>query len=51
MLHLAELKRVHMVRKMNLKPDHIIPWRKGGKTIQSNCQMLCEKDNRTKSDK
>lgn len=29
--------------------DHIVPWSKGGKTISSNCQMLCKKDNGTKS--
>jgi len=31
--------------------DHITPWSKGGKTIADNCQMLCAKCNRTKSDK
>lgn len=34
-----------------MEADHIIPWAQGGKTIQENCQMLCKKDNRTKSDK
>jgi hypothetical protein len=29
--------------------DHITPWSKGGKTIASNCQMLCAEDNRRKS--
>lgn len=28
--------------------DHITPWRLGGKTIASNCQMLCAEDNRRK---
>lgn len=29
--------------------DHIIPWSKGGKTEQGNCQMLCKKCNGQKS--
>lgn len=32
-----------------MQGDHIIPWSKGGKTISSNCQMLCNNCNRTKS--
>lgn len=31
--------------------DHIVPWSKGGKTISSNCQMLCRKCNVKKSNK
>lgn len=34
-----------------MEADHIIPWSKGGKTVMDNCQMLCKKDNRVKSDK
>ena len=34
-----------------MEADHIIPWSKGGKTEIENCQMLCKKCNRTKSDK
>lgn len=30
--------------------DHIDPWSKGGKTTPENCQMLCRKCNRRKSD-
>lgn len=32
-----------------MQADHIKPWSKGGKTIASNCKMLCEDDNRKKS--
>lgn len=32
-----------------MQGDHIIPWSKGGKTIANNCQMLCSKCNREKS--
>ena len=28
--------------------DHIIPWSKGGKTIEENCQMLCRDCNLVK---
>jgi len=34
-----------------MEADHIVPWNKGGKTVLDNCQMLCMKDNRTKSGK
>lgn len=34
-----------------MEADHIIPWSKGGKTEEDNCQMLCMKCNRTKSNK
>ena len=32
-----------------MEADHIVPWHEGGKTVESNCQMLCKLDNRTKS--
>lgn len=35
----------------NMEADHITPWSKDGKTISENCQLLCLKCNRTKSDK
>ena len=31
-----------------MEADHIDPWHSGGKTIASNCQMLCLEDNRRK---
>lgn len=34
-----------------MEADHIIPWAKGGKTTNDNCQMLCRECNRRKSDK
>ncbi|MDE2775976.1 MAG: DUF262 domain-containing protein [Chloroflexota bacterium] len=34
-----------------MEADHIRPWRKGGKTVEENCQMLCRKCNREKSAK
>jgi hypothetical protein len=33
-----------------MEADHITPWRKGGKTVSENCQMLCQECNRRKSD-
>lgn len=35
----------------DMEADHIIPWSKGGSTNESNCQLLCRLDNRTKSNK
>lgn len=34
-----------------MQADHIVPWSKGGKTIESNLQMLCEECNKSKSNK
>lgn len=34
-----------------MEGDHIIPWRKGGRTDMENCQMLCRKCNRIKGGK
>ncbi|WP_057895215.1 HNH endonuclease [Liquorilactobacillus oeni] len=34
-----------------MEADHITPWSQGGRTIASNCQMLCKEDNRRKSNK
>ncbi len=31
-----------------MEGDHIIPWRKGGRTVIENCQMLCRDCNRRK---
>jgi len=35
----------------DMEADHITPWSKGGKTELDNCQLLCRKDNRQKSNK
>ncbi len=32
-----------------MEADHIDPWHSGGKTVETNCQMLCKPDNRRKS--
>lgn len=32
-----------------MEADHIIPWHSGGRTEETNCQMLCKNCNRTKS--
>lgn len=32
-----------------MEADHIDPWHEGGKTITTNCQMLCKECNRRKS--
>jgi hypothetical protein len=34
-----------------MEADHITPWHEGGKTDETNCQMLCKEDNRRKSGK
>ncbi len=34
-----------------MEGDHITPWNEGGKTEESNCQMLCRDCNRRKSGK
>lgn len=31
-----------------MEADHITPWSEGGKTIEANCQLLCQRDNRSK---
>ena len=31
-----------------MEADHIKPWHEGGRTVASNCQMLCLEDNRRK---
>ena len=33
----------------DMQGDHIIPWSKGGRTVEENLQMLCTKCNREKS--
>ena len=34
----------------DMQGDHIIPWSKGGRTVDENCQMLCRKCIAEKSD-
>ncbi len=34
-----------------MEGDHITPWCEGGKTVAENCQMLCKRCNRLKSNK
>lgn len=34
-----------------MEADHVKPWHEGGKTVASNCQMLCKDDNRRKGGK
>ena len=35
----------------DMEADHIIPWSKGGKTVEENCQMLCQSCNSSKGAK
>ncbi|ELP6346431.1 DUF262 domain-containing protein [Campylobacter upsaliensis] len=52
--HIKGVKCPHENEKLELEQmeaDHIVPWSKGGKTEKKNCQMLCVKCNRRKSDK
>ena len=35
----------------DMEADHIVPWSEGGKTIESNCQMLCKPCHKAKSAK
>lgn len=32
-----------------MQGDHIVPWSRGGKTVEENLQMLCKKCNGEKS--
>lgn len=48
----GKCKKCHKCFKMEqMETDHITPWSQGGKTNAKNCQMLCRKCNREKSDK
>lgn len=50
---------IHCEKEGNLKEyafkemhaDHIMPWSKGGKTVEDNCQMLCSFHNEVKGSK
>lgn len=41
----------HMPDGFGIEIDHIIPVSKGGKTVESNLQVLCSKCNRSKGNK
>ncbi len=43
------INKKYMLNEM--EADHITPWSLGGKTVASNCQMLCKRHNREKSAK
>ena len=47
--HCTHCGEHHEIKGM--EADHIIPWSQGGGTLLENCQMLCVKCNREKSDK
>ncbi|EAL0007949.1 DUF262 domain-containing protein [Campylobacter upsaliensis] len=52
--HIKGVKCPHEKQKLDIEQmeaDHIVPWSKGGKTEKENCQMLCVKCNRAKSDR
>ncbi|EHQ1323936.1 DUF262 domain-containing protein [Campylobacter upsaliensis] len=52
--HIKGVQCPNEKQKLDIKQmeaDHIIPWSKGGKTEKENCQMLCVKCNRAKSDR
>lgn len=34
-----------------MQGNHIIPWSQGGRTVDENLQMLCQKYNNNKKDK
>ena len=36
---------------VDMDADHVSAWSKGGKTIASNCQMLCKTHNRAKGNR
>lgn len=43
-------EKINKIYKQNeMEADHITPWSKGGQTDLTNCQMLCKKHNRLKS--
>ena len=46
-----DANRTRIWKLPEMEADHITPWVKGGRTIASNCQMLCRECNRRKSSK
>lgn len=48
----CEREGIHKTYELSeMEADHITPWSQGGKTVASNCQMLCKLHNRSKSAK
>ncbi len=45
----VKCNKIFIIEQM--EADHITPWSEGGKTNEDNCQMLCQYDNRIKSNK
>jgi len=35
----------------DMQGDHVVPWSKGGRTVEENCQMLCSRCNNDKRDR
>ena len=48
-VHYKGIKTIYLYTEM--EGDHIVPWSKGGKTEESNLQMLCRSCNNDKRDK
>lgn len=45
------LKQADIVDIREMEADHITPWKDGGRTVASNCQLLCRDCNRRKGAK
>ncbi|MGI9255430.1 MAG: HNH endonuclease family protein [Salinispira sp.] len=46
-----ESSRTKIWSLKDMEADHVTAWSKGGSTSAGNCQMLCQKHNRTKGNK
>ncbi|HOO77726.1 MAG TPA: HNH endonuclease signature motif containing protein [bacterium] len=47
----CEICKKEITTKINCHFDHIVPYSKGGKSVLSNCQILCAECNLKKNDK